>query len=209
MSAMNVLLIGATGLVGRELLTQLATEPACIHITVLARRQLPAPVPPKVESHVVDFDHLESAAEFAKADAVFCALGTTIRQAGSQQRFREVDFGYPLAVAKLALAQGARHFLLVSALGADTRSRVFYNRVKGDLEVSVSALGYRSVTIARPSLLLGHREEFRLGERVFARIGWMVPRRWKPVPAVDVARVLVRAAVEDAAGVRVIESREI
>ena len=207
---MNVLLIGATGLVGRECLRLLVVEPSITRVVVLARRPLPPDaLGPKVESHVVDFDHLERAAEIAKADAVFCALGTTIRRAGSQQRFREVDFGYPLAVAKLALAQGARHFLLVSALGADSRSRVFYNRVKGDLEAAVRALGYRSVTIARPSLLLGDREEFRLGEKVFARLGWMVPRRWKPVPAVDVARVLVRAAVEDVAGVRVIESREI
>jgi len=207
---MHALLLGATGLVGRELLTQLATEPACTSITVLARRPLPpAALGPKVEARVVDFDHLEQAGDLPPVDAVFCTLGTTIRQAGSQQRFREVDFGYPLAVAKLALARGARHFLLVSAVGASARSRVFYSRVKGELEDAVGALGYRSVTIARPSFLLGEREEFRLGERILTPFAFLVPGRLRPVQAAAVAGVLVRAAVVDAAGVRIVESEEI
>ena len=206
--SVTTLLVGATGLVGREILRQLAIEPACTRITVLGRRELPTPLPDKVEARVVDFAHLELAGEFPKADAVFCALGTTMRRAGSQQRFREVDYEYPLAVARLALARGARHFLLVSALGAGARSRVFYSRVKGELEDAVGALGYRSVTIVRPSLLLGAREEYRRGERIFARLGFLLPRRLKPVRAAAVAAVLVRAAVNDVPGVRVIDSEE-
>ena len=207
---MRVLLVGASGLVGRECLRLLIAEPAISRVVVLARRPLPpAALAPKVEAQVVDFDHLKHAAVFPKADAVLCALGTTMRQAGSQQRFREVDYGYPLAAARLALAQGARHFLLVSALGADARSRVFYNRVKGELEAAVSALGYRSVTIARPSLLLGDREEFRLGERILTPFAFLIPGRLRPVKATAVAAALVDAAVRDEAGVRVIESEEI
>jgi uncharacterized protein YbjT (DUF2867 family) len=206
---MDTLLVGATGLVGRECLRLLIAEPSVSRVAVLARRALPpAAIAPKVEARVVNFDHLDRTGECPRADAVICALGTTIRQAGSQQRFREVDFGYPLTVAKLALAQGARHFLLVSALGANARSRVFYNRVKGELEDAVGALGYRSVTIVRPSLLLGDREEFRLGERVAAHLGFLVPRRLKPVRAVAVAAALVRAAVADLPGLRIVESAE-
>ena len=205
---MRALLVGASGLVGREMLKLLVDEPACTRVIVLARRPLPSP-PAKVEAHVVDFDHLEAAASLVDADAVFCALGTTMRQAGSQERFRRVDYGYALAVARLARERGARQFLLVSALGADARSRIFYNRVKGELEEAVLALGYPGVTIVRPSLLLGEREEFRLGERIFAHLGWLVPRRFKPVRAASVAAALVRSAVEGAPGVRIVESRDI
>ena len=119
----------------------------------------------EVELHVIDFDRLASYASLLAVDQILCALGTTIRKAGSQQAFRTVDFEYPAEIARLGIERGARHFLLVSALGADARSRVFYNRVKGELENAVLALPYRAHTIVRPSLLLGEREETRLGER--------------------------------------------
>jgi uncharacterized protein YbjT (DUF2867 family) len=207
---MNALLLGATGLVGREILRLLVASPACARVVVLSRRPLaPESLTPKVDVRVVDFDRLEAAAPLPPLDTVFCALGTTMRLAGSRERFRQVDYGYPLAVARLALERGARHFALVSALGANPRSRVFYNRVKGELEEAVAALGYGGVTIVRPSLLIGEREEYRRGERVMARLGFLVPRRYKPVRADAVARVLVEAAVADRGGVVVVESGEI
>ena len=133
-------------------------------------------------------------------------LFRSISVAGSQAAFRAVDYELPLRVARLARAQGATHFLLVSALGASAASRVFYNRVKGELEDALGALGFRSLTIARPSLLLGERAEFRLGERVAQPFGCLMPPRWKPVHARQVAAALVRAAREDLAGHRVIEN---
>jgi uncharacterized protein YbjT (DUF2867 family) len=136
-------------------------------------------------------------------------LGTTIRKAGSQQAFRTVDFAYPAEIARLGLERGAHHFLLVSALGADARSRVFYNRVKGELENAVLALPYRAHTIVRPSLLLGEREETRLGEKIGERLAFLAPRKYKPVHARDVAWTLVNAAAEDRAGVNVIESQRL
>ena len=205
---MRALLLGATGLVGREILRLLAAEPACERVIVLARRALPEP-PAKAVVHVVDFEHLERSGSLFGADAVFCALGTTMRQAGTRERFRAVDFGYPLAAARLARERGARHFLLVSALGASARSRVFYNRVKGELEDAILALGFPGVTIVRPSLLLGEREAFRLGERLMMPLGVLVPRRWRPVQARAVAAVLVQASIHGAPGVRVIESSQI
>jgi len=203
----TVALLGATGLVGRELLAQLLADPGVAVVRAIGRR----PMEPraKLESVVVDFDRLDAHADALAVDQLFCALGTTIKVAGSQQRFRQVDHDYPVVAAALARAAGARHFLLVSALGADVASRVFYNRVKGEVEQAVQRLGYPTVTIVRPSLLLGDRGEQRLGEEVAKRFAWLVPRRWAPVHARDVARSLVEAARGDAPGVRVIESREI
>jgi uncharacterized protein YbjT (DUF2867 family) len=206
----SVLIIGATGLVGTECVREFAGSSEFQRVVVLARQKLPERIERlRVEAHIIDFERLEDAAERFRVSHIVCALGTTIKKAGTQERFRRVDRDYPLAAAHIGLRQSARHFLLVSALGANARSRIFYNRVKGDVEDAIRALPYRSITIVRPSLLLGERGEFRLGEsigKLFARI---TPRRYRPVHARQVAAALLRAAVEDRAGVRVIESREI
>lgn len=218
----TVLLAGATGLVGRHCLELLTADTTFRRVVVLTRRPLPGDLPgaddPKIEERVIDFDRLvdtgpRSDADPApppdralRVDQVICALGTTRRRAGSKERFRQVDLGYPAALARMAVERGARHFLLVSAIGADPASRIFYNRVKGELEETVSALPYRSVTIVRPSLLLGDREELRLGEELGKRFAFLAPRRYRPVHAADVAAALVRAAKDDQPGRRVIES---
>jgi uncharacterized protein YbjT (DUF2867 family) len=205
----SVLILGATGLVGSECVRQFAKSPRFARVLALARRPLAGTKSARVESHVIDFERLDDAAEHFRVSHIVCALGTTIKQAGSQERFRRVDHDYPLAAARLGLREGARHFLLVSALGASARSRVFYSRVKGELEDGIRALPYRCVTIVRPSLLLGDRAELRLGEQIGRLFAGIVPRRYKPVQASAVAATLVRAAVEEQAGVRIIESREI
>jgi len=213
-SPLSVLLAGATGLVGRECLRLLLADGGFSRIVAVARRPLSPDVrSSKLETHVIDFDHLNEYEEFFSVDAIICALGTTIRQAGSRTRFRTVDYEYPLAFARLGRRHGCRHFLVVSALGASPRSRVFYNRVKGDLEESLRSLGYPRLTIVRPSLLLGPRAELRLGEEVAKRVtrwlGPLVPRAFRPVEARMVATALVRAARAEGNGVRVIESGEI
>lgn len=205
----SILLLGATGLVGRECLERLADDPAFTDVVVVARRGADRSLPAKVRWLVTDFERLEALGDELAVDQVLCALGTTIKQASSQERFRRVDHDYPLVVARLARERGAHHFLLVSALGADPASRVFYNRVKGELERDVRALGYRSVTIARPSLLLGGRAERRRGEEVAKLFGVLVPGRWRPIQARDVAAALVRMAREDAPGERVVDSAEL
>lgn len=209
----SIAVCGATGLVGGESLRRLAADPAFERIVVLTRRPLPtglvdAATDGKLEQHIVDFQHLDAHAELLRVDQILCALGTTIKQAGSQERFRRVDHDYPLTLARLGLEQGAQHFLLVSALGANAQSRVFYNRVKGELEEAVSALPYRSITMVRPSLLLGERTEFRLGEEVAKRFAPLFPRRYKPIAASKVAAALVQAAKDDQPGRRVISSAE-
>lgn len=213
-NALSVLLVGATGLVGRECLRLLLADSAFDRIVVVTRRPLSPDVrSPKLETHVVDFDHLNEYDELFTVDAIICALGTTIRQAGSRTRFRTVDYEYPLAFARLGRRHGCEHFLLVSALGASPRSRYFYNRVKGDLEESLRSLGFPRLTIVRPSLLLGPRAQLRLGEEVAKRVtrwlGPLVPRAYKPVQARAVAQTLLRAARESGSGERVIESGQI
>lgn len=206
----SIALLGATGLVGRHCLEQVAADPFFERVVVPARRRFGEATAPRVEGHVLDFADLESHTGVLAVDQVLCALGTTIRAVGgSRERFREVDFGIPLTAARIARRQGARHFLLVSALGASASSRVFYLRVKGELEDALRSLGFRAVTIVRPSLLLGDRGEFRLGEEVAKRLGWLAPPAYRPVHARDVARALVRAAKEDLPGLHIIESSEI
>ena len=204
----SVLILGATGLVGAECIRQFAASPRFDRIIALARRPL-AGAPARVETHVIDFERLDDAAQYFHVSHIVCALGTTIKQAGSQERFRRVDHDYPLIAARLGLREGARHFLLVSALGANPRSRVFYSRVKGEIEDAIRALPYRSVSIVRPSLLLGERAELRLGEQIGKLFAGVVPKRYKPVEGRAVASTLLRAAVEDRPGVRIIESKEI
>ena len=201
---------GATGLVGQALMRQLAAESTWREVRALVRAALPPDLSgPTVVAVQPDYARLEPPPLWAAADHVFCALGTTMRQAGSAAAFRRVDFDYPVALARAARARGARHFLLVSALGADPASRVFYNRVKGEVEAAIITLGFRSVTIARPSLLLGRRTEPRLAEQLGKVLGVLAPPRWRPVPASRVARALVDAAKRDAPGVRILENREL
>jgi uncharacterized protein YbjT (DUF2867 family) len=211
-----VLVAGANGLVGRAVVRRLVAQTWAGSVTALVRRQgaLTAgqAMPGRLRERVVDFDRLDApeARAALAANIVICALGTTIRQAGSQAAFRRVDVEYPAELARRAFAAGAHHFLLVSALGADVRSGVFYNRCKGEVEADILSIGFPSVTIVRPSLLLGKRSEFRFGERIAQNlshaIGWMVPTVWRPVPAESVAAALVSAARVDAPGVRVLEN---
>jgi uncharacterized protein YbjT (DUF2867 family) len=210
MAESTALVAGATGLVGRALVRQLGADSAWSEVRALVRRALPADLSdPTVVSITVDYTKLDPPPAWAAADHVFCALGTTIRQAGSQEAFRQVDLEFPVALARAALASGARHFLLVTAIGASAESRVFYNRVKGEVEDAVLGLGFRSVTIARPSLLLGPRDVTRRGEQIAKMLGFLAPPRWKPVEATSVARALVEAARRDLPGIRVLENREL
>jgi uncharacterized protein YbjT (DUF2867 family) len=209
-SARSVLLLGATGLVGREILRQLLGDSTVARVVALTRRPLEdIALADKLRNEVVDFDRLADHGELFAVEQIFSALGTTIKKAGSQDAFRRVDFEMPLAAATLGVQHGVKDFLLVSALGASAGSRVFYNRVKGELEDALRSLPFRSVTIVRPSLLLGDRADWRIGEEVAKRFGWLAPGRYKPVRASRVAAALVAAAQHPEPGMCIIESDEL
>ena len=190
------LLAGATGLVGRELLAGLLADAAIAKVHSLGRRPLDG-TDPKLAHHVVDFAHLPP---LPAVDEVYLALGTTIRVAGSQAAFRAVDFDANLAVARAAFAAGARRAGLVSAMGADAGSAIFYSRVKGELEDALAAMEWDALVIARPSMLAGNRAALgqpdRRGERWGLRagklLGPLIPADYRPIAARDVARALLR-----------------
>jgi uncharacterized protein YbjT (DUF2867 family) len=201
--------------VGHALLPLLLAGKRYRRVHVLLRRDVPRiESDRKLQVHVVDFARL--AEPFPKVNDVFIALGTTIKAAGSQAAFRQVDFDYVVDVARIARAAGATRLAVVSALGADARSRVFYNRVKGEMEAAIAQLGYTSVVIAQPSLLLGDRtalgQRARAGEIWAARLArpmsWMVPRGVRPIQARAVAAALAEAMHTAKPGLRVLKSRE-
>ncbi len=204
---MKLLLIGATGLVGHEVLTQALEHPRVESVTALTRRPL-AVTHRKLTAPVVRFDDLPEDADWWQADAAVCTLGTTIGKAGSREAFREVDHDYPLAVARLARAHGMPRFAVVSAMGANPDSMFFYSRVKGELEADLAALAFPSLTLVRPGLIGGKRAERRAGEQAAALalnlLGPILPKAWRTNPASRIAGVLLDATLDDWTGTRII-----
>jgi len=206
----TALIAGATGLVGGECLRRLLAHPAWATVIGLARRDIDSKPPsPKLRQVLTDFTTLERVRDQLVADHVFCALGTTMRKAGSRTAFREVDLEYPLRLAQLTRAGGARHFSLVSAVGADRHSAFYYSRVKGELEDELTAMGWPSLAIFRPSVIEGERGESRPLERLSGRLLRLAPPAWQPVAAADIALAMVSVALESRPGVTIVASRNI
>lgn len=206
MTSLRVLLLGATGLVGRQLLELLLRDDAVGHVTVMARRAVGI-TSPKLHETTGPLEEMHRYRALFAVDAIFCALGTTMKRAGSEEAFRRVDYAFPLTAARLGREAGATHFLLVSSAGANPVSRIFYSRVKGEIERDVIVLDYPRTTIARPSFLRGERSELRAGERIVLSLSWFLPRAYKPIDAHDVARALVEAAHTQQERVAILPSR--
>ena len=210
MKPLTAILAGATGLVGGECLRRLLASPRYERVVVVTRRKLAdVPADRKLRQVVTEFENLGEVRDRLRGDHVFCALGTTIRKAGSQGRFREVDYEYPLRLAQLTRKNGARHFSIVSALGASRTSPFFYSRVKGEMEEGLQQLGWPSLAIVRPSVIAGDRAESRPLERLGERLLRIAPATWRPVAAADIAAAMVATALREPRGVTVIESRRI
>ncbi len=206
----TALLAGASGLVGGECLQLLSQSAQYAKVCILTRRDLGAAVAhPKVEQVIVDFAHLDASADFLRVDHVFCTLGTTIKKAGSQERFRQVDFGYPEAIARHTRGAGARHFSLVSSLGADPHSRFFYSRVKGELERTLQHMGWPSLAILRPSVIAGRRRESRPLERLAEHALRIAPPSVRPVHARVIAAAMVAIALQEPPGLTIVTSKDI
>jgi uncharacterized protein YbjT (DUF2867 family) len=198
--------VGGTGLIGAHLVRLLADDPSWDRVVSLTRRSSGV-TGPGLEERQVDFEHLDRE-ESIECDAAFCALGTTIKVAGSKQAFERVDHDYVVEFARLARAGGAQQFLIVSSIGADAGSGNFYLSVKGRVEVAVEALAFESTWIFRPSLLLGERQESRPAERWGQRGSHLVAplmvgplRKYRPIPAETVASGMASAARRPLAGV--------
>ncbi len=214
-SRRTALLVGATGLVGGHCLERLLDDNAYGQVAVLGRREL-GTTHRKLVQRVVDFNRLAELGDVPRVDDVFCCLGTTVKHAGSEEEFRRVDLTYVHELAQLATRHRSSQFLLVSALGADRQSRVFYNRVKGEVEDAVRKLPFDGVHIFRPSLLVGERRESRPGEQFAILAGralgfvFVGPLgRYRPIAARAVAVTMVRTATDAARGVHVYESDRI
>ena len=202
----HILLAGATGLTGEHLLDRLLSEPTISRVLAPSRR--PLAEHPHLENPTGPLAELLPMLQ-GPFEAAFCCLGTTIKQAGSQEAFRAVDHDLVLAFARRARELGARHLLVISAMGANPGSSVFYNRVKGETEEALKAMDWPQLTLARPSLLLGPRREFRLGERLAAPLLRWIPGKYRGIEATVLARALWRLALEEGEGVRVVESAEL
>jgi uncharacterized protein YbjT (DUF2867 family) len=208
----SIMILGATGLVGQDLLRLALADPAITRVVAPTRRALPAQ--PKLDNPLVDFEHLSAAATWWQVDAVLCALGSTIKLAGSQAAFYRVDHDYVLTAAKLARATGAGTMVLNSSLGANLAAGSFYLRVKAETERDLQTLGFASLTLVRPSLLAGGpRPDSRPGESVALALGRLlgplVPKRVRPVATAKVAQAMLKAALTAMPGVRVLESAQL
>ena len=211
----TALLLGGSGLTGGHCLEYLLNDDHYKQVTTLVRRPLSVEHP-KLVQHLADFRRLDDCLAGMQSSDVFCCLGTTIKKAGSQKAFCEVDFVYPTEIAKLSLASGAEQFLLISALGANPRSAIFYNRVKGEVEEAIARYDFKGFYIFRPSLLLGKRRESRpaekLGEKLFHWFSFIfkgILQKYKPIESKAVAFAMVKVAKEQPLGKQIIESRQI
>jgi uncharacterized protein YbjT (DUF2867 family) len=208
---MRLLLVGSTGHVGQHVLDLALADPRVTDVVAVVRR--PLPERPKLVAAVVNFEQLPDGADWRRADAVICTLGTTMRTAGSKDAFRRVDKDYPLAVARLARQHGTPAYVLNSSMGANPSSRFFYNRVKGEVEREMSLLDLPSLTIVRPGLVGGRRRDRRPAEMVGGLVsGMLAPlllQRFRVDPAARITRVLTETTVEAAPGECVIASADL
>lgn len=194
---MKVMVLGATGLTGNLVVEKLLARPEVASVVAPVRRSLEL-AHPKLQQQVIGFDEMGAHAQLFEVDALVCCLGTTIKTAGSREAFRKIDYGYALTAARLARTAGARALLLMSAVGAAANSKVFYNRVKGELEEAVRALNYPYLSIYHPSLLLGNRQEHRSAESLGMRLMPMLNlalvgplSKYRAIEAVSVAAAMV------------------
>lgn len=211
----TAIILGSTGLIGSYLLDLLLAGDDYNEVISFVRKATQHSHP-KLKEYIIDFDNPDSYKELVKGDDLFCCLGTTIKKAGSQEAFVKVDLTYPITFAQLAKENGVKQYSLISSIGANAKSSTFYLNVKGKCEEQLQSLGFLTTNIFQPSLLLGKREEFRLGEHFaqyfmsvfsFLMIGKL--RKYRPIQSYYVAEAMYNTAQIDREGVYIITSNEI
>ncbi len=210
----SILVVGGTGLVGGAFLNRITVDEFYKRVTVLTRRKIQwLDDFQRFEQHIIDFDNLENYKDIIKADIVVFAMGTTTKKAGSKENFYKIDHEYPREIAELAKHNGAETCVLISSIGAAPDSKSFYLKIKGKLERTIIRLRYRATHILRPSLLLGPREEFRLGEEIGKTIvkplSILAPSKYRPVHVQALARKIEKASKNNKRGVFFYEGKQL
>lgn len=208
----TALVIGSTGLIGSQLLSLLLESDHYDKVIIFVKRDARIKHK-KLTQHIIDFDNLESYRQWVAGDDFFCTIGTTIKNAGSKEAFKKVDYEYPRLFATLASDNKVQRFLIISSLGADSSSTNFYLKTKGEIENFLKNCKFESVSILRPSLLLGNRKEFRLGEKIGAFLMSLVSfflignlKKYKPIQSEIVAKALITIAQNKDSGFNIYES---
>ena len=206
----TALVMGPTGLIGSQLLNLLLEEEIYGSVKVLTRRKIRLEHEKLIQ---IRYDYEWPESGVVQADHVYCCLGTTIKKAGSQEAFKKIDHDYVIETAQEAKKNGAKKFILVSSLGADIHSKIFYTRIKGEIEAHLAEINYESLHILRPSLLLGSRDELRMGELIGAFVNsafnFAIPQKYKGVEAIEVAKAMLIQAKSDLKGKNILESQAI
>jgi len=211
---MTATLVGATGLIGSYLLDHLLNDPHFDTVRILIRRPVDI-THPKLEKKIVDFNDSDSLlVALSNSDAVFCSIGTTNKKVrGDKEAYRKIDFDIPVKLARFCIMTGCEKFILVSSAGANSKSSNFYQRLKGETEEAVKSVGLNIVHIMRPSLLLGERKEFRLGENIgkalMTSLSFLIPDKYKAIQGKDVAKVMLVLSKKNDEGLFVHENSEI
>jgi uncharacterized protein YbjT (DUF2867 family) len=205
----TAIVAGATGLIGKELVQQLINSDQYRLIYILTRKKSGL-VDEKIREIVIDFEKIDQLKFTEPVDDAFCTLGTTMKQAGSKDNFKKVDYEYVVAFANLGKKSGASKFLVVSAMGADPKSSVFYSQVKGMAEEALKHIGFKQLVIFRPSLLLGERKEKRIAERMsgflMKSLNSLIPDNYKAIAAEKVAGSMMKMAINSTEAVLIVKS---
>lgn len=209
----KAIVIGATGLIGKELVRQLSQNDHYHEVVILTRRAI-SNLPANCVQYIINFDDLGRFKSFITGDVLFSTLGTTLRKAGSKEAQYKIDFDYQFNVCKIAAENGVQKMVLLSSAGANSKSSIFYSRMKGELDDAVKKLSFRSVSVIRPSMLVGKREEFRLGEKIFTPLGYILTvipfvRKYRPIRDKVVASAMIHAAQRNAEAYKIYELEDV
>jgi uncharacterized protein YbjT (DUF2867 family) len=214
MNQQTAVVLGATGLIGSHLLEQLLADDSFSTIRILVRKPISVQHP-KLQTVITDFSNYEQYQKnLGKGNCIFCCIGTTNANVkGDKAEYRKIDFDIPVNAARFGKEAGFQQFLIVTAASASSNSRIFYNRIKGEVEEVITTFNYPSFHIFRPSFLLGNRAEQRMGERIFKSIfkaiAFLLPSSMKPVEAADVAKAMIATAKKGKAGMNIYYFKEI
>lgn len=215
MQTKTALVIGSTGLIGSQLVDLLLASEHYEKVLIFVKRDS-GKSHLKLEQHIINFDATETYQHLVKGDDLFCTIGTTIKKAGSQSAFRKVDYEYPIAFSKIAKTNNIKQFLIVSSLGANKDSNNFYLKTKGEMEAELAKANFETTVIVRPSLLLGQRSEFRLGEKIgasfskgFSFLLFGKLKKYRPIESSTVAKAMHLLAQSTKKGYMIYESDEL